>query len=153
MSEQTFYRWKREFGILKVNQARQLKELRKWLRENQIKTLYIDPGSPWQDSYIESFNARLRNECLDQEELWALTEARVVLKDYRWKYNHLRPHRSQRPHHPPKCAQQQEDLHQPNQCQASGRPTASLRLGIDFLYNLNDNHNLFRLTNTTAQFG
>ena len=129
------------------------KELRKWLRDNHIKTLYIDPGSPWQNGYIESFNARLRDECLNREQLWTLTEARVVLEDWRWKYNHLRPHRSLGYITPLKFAQQQEALHQPNQYRASSRPTASLRLGIDFLYNLNYNNNLFRLTNTPAQFG
>ena len=129
------------------------KELRKWLRDNRIKTLYIDPGSPWQNGYIESFNARLRDECLDREQLWTLTEARVVLEDWRWKYNHLRPHRSLGYITPLKFAQQQEALHQPNQYRASSRPPASLRLGIDLLYNLNYNNNLFRLTNTPAQFG
>ena len=69
-------------------------KLRAWLAEHKIKTLYIEPGSPWQNGYIESFNARLREECLNREQLWTLTEARVVLEDWRWKYNHVRPHRS-----------------------------------------------------------
>jgi transposase InsO family protein len=43
---------------------------------------------------MESFNARLREEYLNREELWTLTEARVVIEDWRWKYNHVRPHRS-----------------------------------------------------------
>ena len=68
--------------------------LREWLAENEIKTLYIDAGCPWQNGYIESFNARLREECLNREELRTLTEARVVIEDWRWKYNHVRPHRS-----------------------------------------------------------
>lgn len=80
-------------------------------------------------------------------------DARVVLEDWRWKYNHLRPHRSLGYITPLKFAQQQEALHHPNQYRASSRPTASLRLGIDFLYNLNYNNNLFRLTNTPAHFG
>lgn len=132
------------------------KELRKWLWKNQIKTLYIEPGSPWQNGYIESFNARLREECLDREQLWTLTEARVVLEDWRWKYNHIRPHRSLGYITPLKFAQQEiEALPSPqaHQYRASGRPTASLRLGIDFLYNLNYNTNLFRLTNPMAQLG
>lgn len=69
-------------------------QLQAWLEDNEIDTLYIDPGSPWQNGYIESFNARLREECLNREQLWTLTEARVVLEDWRWKYNHVRPHRS-----------------------------------------------------------
>jgi transposase InsO family protein len=57
--------------------------LREWLAENQIKTLYIDPGSPWQNGIIESFNACLREECLNREQLWTLTKARVVIDDWR----------------------------------------------------------------------
>ncbi len=70
------------------------KELRAWLASQSIKTLYIDPGSPWQNGFIESFHARLRHECLNREMLSTLTEARVVIEDWRWKYNHLRPHGS-----------------------------------------------------------
>ena len=70
------------------------KDLRIWIAENHIKTLYIDPGSPWRNGFIESFNARLREECLNREQMWALTEARVVIEDWRWKYNNYRPHRS-----------------------------------------------------------
>ena len=60
----------------------------------KIKTLYSEPGSPWQNGYIESFHARFREECLNREQLWTLTEARVVIEDWRWLYNHVRPHRS-----------------------------------------------------------
>ena len=42
-------------------------------------------------SYVESFHARLREECLQREELWTLSEARMAIEDWRWKYNHLRP--------------------------------------------------------------
>ena len=68
--------------------------LQVWLRRAEIKTLFIDPGSPWQNGYIESFHSRFRDECLDREQLWTLTEARVVLEDWRREYNHLRPHKS-----------------------------------------------------------
>ena len=70
------------------------RKLQAWLATKRIKTIYIDPGSPWQNGYIESFNARLPDECLNREQLWTLTEARVVLEDWRWTYNHVRPHRS-----------------------------------------------------------
>ena len=53
--------------------------LREWLANEGIKTLYIDPGSPWQNGFIESFHARFREECLNREQLWMLTEARVVI--------------------------------------------------------------------------
>ena len=42
-------------------------KIQAWLRDNQIKTLYIDPGSPWQNGYIESFHSRFRDECLNRE--------------------------------------------------------------------------------------
>jgi putative transposase len=58
------------------------KELRGWLASQSIKTLYIDPGSHWQNGYIESFHARLRDECLNREMLYALTEARVGIEDW-----------------------------------------------------------------------
>lgn len=69
-------------------------KVQKWLKENQIKTIYIDPGSPWQNGYIESFHARLRDECLDREILLNVREAQVVLDDFRHHYNWHRPHSS-----------------------------------------------------------
>lgn len=68
--------------------------LQGWLDQAGIQTLYIDPGSPWQNGYIESFHSRFREECLDREQLWTLSEARVVLEDWRNEYNHIRPHKS-----------------------------------------------------------
>lgn len=68
------------------------KEVQRWLAANQIKTIYIDPGSPWQNGFVESFHGRFRDECLNQEQLWTLTEARVVVADFRQHYNHSRPH-------------------------------------------------------------
>ena len=56
------------------------KDLRQWLKGQHIDTLYIEPGSPWQNGFIESFNARLREECLNREQLYTLTEARVVIE-------------------------------------------------------------------------
>lgn len=68
------------------------KAVQRWLAEKQIKTIYIDPGSPWQNGFVESFHGRFRDECLNREQLWTLTEARVVIEDFRHRYNHLRPH-------------------------------------------------------------
>jgi transposase InsO family protein len=68
------------------------KIVQRWLAENQIKTIYIEPGSPWQNGFVESFHGRFRDECLNREQLWTLTEARVVIGDYRCKYNQHRPH-------------------------------------------------------------
>ena len=91
------------------------RELRAWLAAMKIKTLYSEPGSPWQNGYIESFHARFREECLNREQLWTLTEARVVIEDWRWLYNHVHP-------------------------------------SLDFLYQLNFNINLSRLTPLVDQF-
>lgn len=68
------------------------KEVQKWLKAQCIKTIYIEPGSPWQNGFVESFHGRFRDECLNREQLWTLTEARVVIEDYRRQYNHYRPH-------------------------------------------------------------
>ena len=67
-------------------------KIQRWLHENQIKTLYIEPGSPWQNGYIESFHSRFRDECLNREWLLNLREARVVIEDWRQHYNTERPH-------------------------------------------------------------
>lgn len=66
--------------------------VQRWLAEKQIKTIYIEPASPWQNGFVESFHGRFRDECLNREQLWTLTEARVVIEDYRRQYNHHRPH-------------------------------------------------------------
>ena len=67
-------------------------KIQRWLHENQIKTLYIEPGSPWQNGYIESFHSRFRDECLNREWLLNLREARVVIEDWQLHYNTERPH-------------------------------------------------------------
>ena len=67
-------------------------KIQRWLRVNQINTLYIEPGSPWQNGYIESFHSRFRDECLNREWLLNLREARVVIEDWRMHYNTERPH-------------------------------------------------------------
>jgi len=68
------------------------KIVQRWLKDNGIKTIYIEPGSPWQNGFVESFHGRFRDECLNREQLWTLTEARVVVGDYRQEYNRVRPH-------------------------------------------------------------
>jgi putative transposase len=65
-----------------------------WLNEQNIKTLYIDPGSPWQNGYVESFHDKFRRECLGREIFSTLSECRVVVNDWKRKYNQVRPHRS-----------------------------------------------------------
>lgn len=65
-----------------------------WLKEHQIKTLYIKPGSPWENGYIESFHDKFRDECLNREVFGSLAEARAVIDQWRHEYNHCRPHSS-----------------------------------------------------------
>ena len=69
-------------------------ELQQWLAEQAIKTIYITPASPWENGFVESFHSRFRDECLNREQLWTLTEARVVIEDFRQDYNTERPHSS-----------------------------------------------------------
>ena len=59
-----------------------------------MKTLYIEPGSPWENAYSESFNSRLRDEFLNVEAFGSKLEAKVLGRDHREKYNHWRPHSS-----------------------------------------------------------
>jgi putative transposase len=70
------------------------KDLQQWLADQKIKTIYITPASPWENGFVESFHSRFRDECLNREQLWTLTEARVVIEDFRQDYNTERPHSS-----------------------------------------------------------
>lgn len=68
--------------------------VRSWLSRRGAKTLYIAPGSPWENAYSETFNSRLRDELLNREVFETLKEAKVLLEDHRLDYNHRRPHSS-----------------------------------------------------------
>ena len=68
--------------------------LRQWLRELGVKTAYIEPGSPWENGYIESFNGRFRDELLNGEIFDTIVEARVITEQWRRYYNTIRPHSS-----------------------------------------------------------
>jgi len=70
------------------------KALRRWLHRLGVKTLFIEPGSPWENGYIESFNRKLRDELLNREVLDTLLEAQVVVELWRKQYNQVRPHSS-----------------------------------------------------------
>lgn len=63
-----------------------------WVEQRGFKTLYIEPGSPWENAYSESFNSRFRDEFLNRESFGSLLEAKVLGKEYRHNYNHQRPH-------------------------------------------------------------
>jgi putative transposase len=68
--------------------------LRDWCRLSGTATMYIEPGSPWENPYVESFNGRARDELLNIEEFGSLAEARVLVEAWRIEYNTYRPHSS-----------------------------------------------------------
>jgi transposase InsO family protein len=70
------------------------KAVREWLGKVGVKTLYIEPGSPWENGYIESFNGKLRDELLNGEIFYTLKEAKVLIEMWRHHYNTERPHSS-----------------------------------------------------------
>jgi transposase InsO family protein len=63
-------------------------------RPSEVGLHYIPPGQPWRNGYVESFNARIRDECLNTHSFWSLTQARVVISDWKHDYNHHRRHSS-----------------------------------------------------------
>jgi transposase InsO family protein len=68
------------------------KLIREWLDRLGVGTLFIEPGSPWENGYIESFNGKLRDECLNREVFSNLLEAKVLIEQWRNEYNQIRPH-------------------------------------------------------------
>ncbi len=107
--------------------------IQEWLQGNGIKTIYIDPGCPWQNGYVESFNDKFRGECLNRELIYTLSESRVIFADYQHLHNYERPHRSLGLLTPKAYAKQLTSLsHQPispaylTSLSGSGRATPSL---------------------------
>jgi putative transposase len=68
--------------------------VQEWIAAVGARTAYIEPGSPWENGFIESFNARLRDELLDGEIFYTLAEARIIVESWRRHYNTVRPHGS-----------------------------------------------------------
>lgn len=68
--------------------------MRDWLQQVGAQTLSIEPGSPWENGFCESFNGKLRDELLDGEIFYSLKEARIVIESWRRHYNTKRPHSS-----------------------------------------------------------
>ena len=66
--------------------------VRLWLEALDVQTLFIEPGSPWENGDVESFNGTLRDELLDREIFYTLTEAKVLTERWRREYNTVRPH-------------------------------------------------------------
>ena len=66
--------------------------VRLWLEALEVETLFIEPGSPWENGYVESFNGKLRDELLDREIFFTLAEAKILIERWRREYNTVRPH-------------------------------------------------------------
>jgi len=92
--------------------------IKKWLQERHVGTLYIEPGSPWENGYIESFNGKFRDEVLNRQVFYSVREAKVIVEDWRLEYNNHRPHSSLRYVPPAEFAAS---------CIASASPTAQLQ--------------------------
>jgi transposase InsO family protein len=69
-------------------------EVKKWLQSEGSETIYIEPGSPWENGFIESFNGTLRNECLNMNIFNSGKEARMLVEEWVYEYNEYRPHSS-----------------------------------------------------------
>jgi transposase InsO family protein len=94
--------------------------VRDWLANAGVSTLFIEPGSPWENGYVESFNGKLQDELLKREIFYTLAEAKVLIERWRKHYNQVRPHSSlgYRPPAPEAIA-----------FAAAGPPSAALRTG------------------------
>ena len=67
-------------------------KVRTWIAAVGAKTAFIEPGSPWENGYVESFNARFRDELLNSEIFFSLREAQILIEQWRRHYNTVRPH-------------------------------------------------------------
>ena len=92
--------------------------VKQWLKDNDVKTLYVEPGSPWENGYIESFNGKFRDEVLDREVFYSVAEAKVLAENWRLEYNNRRPHSGLGYLTPAEFA---------SSCVASASPTAQLQ--------------------------
>jgi transposase InsO family protein len=92
--------------------------IKRWLQDQGVETLYIEPGSPWENGYLESFNGKFRDEVLDREVFYSVKEAKVIVEDWRLEYNNHRPHSSLGYMTPAEFAAS---------CIASASPTAQLQ--------------------------
>lgn len=70
------------------------KAVRSWLAQLEVQPLFIEPGSPWENGYVESFHGKLRDELLNREIFYTLRETQVLIERWRMEYNQLRPHSS-----------------------------------------------------------
>ena len=86
----------------------------RWSTEHRVQLHYIDPGKPTQNAFIESFNGKLRDECLNEHQFWSLGEAQEISQWWRRQYNTLRPHASLGNRTPAEFSNTLHDIHQPS---------------------------------------
>jgi putative transposase len=101
--------------------------LRDWCQEGSVATAYIEPGSPWQNPFVESFNGRTRDEVLDVELFHTLAEARVILADWTSSYNTEHPHSALGMQPPARFAERWREQDRDAPTPLSSRPSGSLR--------------------------
>ena len=106
------------------------KKVRRWLKDKGVKTIYIEPGSPWENPFIESFNGSFRDECLNMHVFGSVEEAQEVAETWRKEYNEERPHSSLGYMTPAEFAAKWERERKPMAVRAvsSSQPTASFHL-------------------------
>jgi transposase InsO family protein len=96
--------------------------VREWLSRVGVQTLYIEPGSPWENGYVENFNGKLRDELLNGEIFHTVKEAKLLIEQWRRHYNTTRPH-SSLGYRPPAPEATAPAVAAP----AAGQPSATLR--------------------------
>ena len=97
-----------------------------WLAASQVRTLYIKPGSPWENGHIESFHDKLRGECLNRELFGSLLEAQIILEQWRAEYKDERPHSSLRHQTPSEYARRSATRANTKEKAIKPKPTAGL---------------------------
>jgi putative transposase len=107
--------WRATPGCIRCDNGPELvaEGLKDWCRFAGVTTSYIEPGAPWQNAYVESFNGHLRRELLEMETFDSLFEAKVLIEDWRLEYNHYRPHMSLSYQTPAAFARHWRAEHQP----------------------------------------
>jgi putative transposase len=97
-----------------------------WLKQRQVKAIYIKPGSPWENGHIESFHDKFRDECLNREIFGSLLEAKVLVEQWRMEYNTSRPHSSLRYQTPQEVADRWQTALRASPCAASASTTENI---------------------------
>jgi len=101
-----------------------------WLEKSKIETIYIRPGSPWENGHIESFHDKLRDECLNRELFGSLLEAKVLVEQWRIDYNTNRPHSSLRYQTPQEVADRWQTTLRASPCAASASTAGNINKPI-----------------------